>query len=69
MKKAFGLLFCLFNIHDWEIYKWSRFKDIKCKHLSEEGFDRRCIKCEEWQTLQRPKEYHPSKYIWGKRIK
>lgn len=55
---------CRFSFHDWEIYKWSVFKDNRCKVLLEEGFSRRCTVCDKKQTLKRPKKYHPSKYVW-----
>ena len=56
---------CRFSFHDWEIYKWSKFKDNKCKVLFEQGFSRRCSVCDKEQTLKRPKKYHPSKYVWS----
>lgn len=40
-----------------------RFKYKKCKYLLEEGFDRICQKCDKKQTLKKPEQYHPSKYI------
>lgn len=64
MKKLIGLILCLLNIHDYTISKWTRYKDIKCKHIGEEGFDRCCERCNKQQRLERPKEYHPIKYIW-----
>ena len=56
---------CRFSFHDWEIYKWSKFKDNRCKVLLEEGFSRRCTFCDKKQTLKRPKKYHPIKYVWS----
>jgi len=56
---------CRFSFHDWEIYKWSIFKDNRCQVLLEEGFSRRCTVCDKKQTLKRPKKYHPSKYVWS----
>lgn len=55
---------CRFGFHKWEMTKWCRFKDKKCKYLVEEGFNRTCEYCDKKQTLKRPKEYHPTKYVW-----
>jgi len=55
---------CRFGFHKWEMTKWCRFKDRKCKYLVEEGFNRDCQYCGKEQTLKRPKEYHPTKYVW-----
>lgn len=55
---------CRFGLHNWEISKWCRFKDRKSKYLLEEGFNRTCKICDKEQTLARPKEYHPIKYVW-----
>ena len=55
---------CSFGFHDWEISKWCRFKDSKCKYLLEEGFNRTCQRCNKEQTLKRPEKYNPRKYIW-----
>ena len=57
-------IFCFIGIHDWLIHKWSRYKDLKCRFIYEEGFDRQCQRCDKKQRLERPKEYHPSKYVW-----
>lgn len=57
-------ILCKIGAHKWEITKWSTYKDRKCRHVSEEGFDRECEYCGETQRLQRPKDYHPTKYIW-----
>ncbi|MFB3057404.1 MAG: hypothetical protein ACE1ZQ_09625 [Ignavibacteriaceae bacterium] len=57
-------LLCKIGFHEWEISKWVIFKDKKCKHIKEEGFDRECERCGKEQILKRPIEYHPSKYIW-----
>jgi len=55
---------CKIGIHKWEIYKWTTFNDKKCKHVSEQGFNRECERCEKKQRLKRPSKYHPVKYIW-----
>ena len=60
----FGYVLCLLGFHDWEITKWGKYKDRKCKYLLEEGFNRTCERCDKEQTLKRPKEYHPCKYVW-----
>lgn len=66
LKPSFWLgdVMCRFGFHDWEITKWCRFKDSKCKYLLEEGFNRTCQRCDKKQTLKKPKKYHPSKYVW-----
>ena len=55
---------CRLGVHKWEMTKWCRFKDKKCKYLVEEGFDRTCECCGKKQKLKRPDKYHPTKYIW-----
>lgn len=67
--RAIKLILCVFNIHNWEIHKWSRYKDVACKKLSEEGFDRECKICGKKQRLERPINYHPIKYVWTDIIK
>jgi len=57
-------LLCLIGIHNWEISKYSVYKDRRIRKLYEEGFDRECLWCEKEQRLERPKEYHPTKYVW-----
>lgn len=57
-------LLCKIGIHDWTISKWSRFKDKGFNQLSEQGFDRECERCGKRQRLEKPKEYHPTKYVW-----
>ncbi len=52
---------CRLGLHGWEITKYSSFKGNK---LQSEGFNRECQSCGKCQQLKRPKEYHPSKYIW-----
>lgn len=70
MMKLFRLLktrrfLCVFNIHDWTIYKWTKFKDRKCKSILKEGFNRTCESCHKEQELKRPTKYHPTKYVWS----
>jgi len=57
-------LLCILGLHNWQIGKWARYRDIKCKYLIEEGFDRACQRCGKRQRLQRPEKYHPSKFVW-----
>lgn len=49
---------CLFGFHDYEI---NQMVNDKGKFLY---FKRICQCCGKTQKLQRPKEYHPSKYIF-----
>lgn len=57
-------LLCFLGLHDWEITQWISFRDKRGKQLHDKGFDRTCLKCDKRQTLARPKEYHPCKYVW-----
>lgn len=57
-------MLCLIGLHDWEITKWSRFRSKKHKDPFEQGFDRCCEWCDKEQRLERPKEYHPTAYVW-----
>jgi hypothetical protein len=63
-----GIL-CKLGLHKWKITKWISFRDKKCRHKKEEGFDRVCKFCEKEQRLKRPKEYHPTNYVWTDIIK
>lgn len=63
-----GKILCFFGLHDWLISKWVKFKDKKCKVIYEEGFNRCCLRCNKEQTLQESEEYHPIKYVWGKKL-
>lgn len=50
-------LLCLI-FHNWEICALSNYKGDLV------GFSRECLRCGKTQMLERPKEYHPCKYIW-----
>ena len=57
-------IFCLIGIHNWTITKWSTYEDKKFRKLREEGHDRECEWCNKEQRLEKPKEYHPTAYVW-----
>lgn len=63
-KKLLGSIMCYFGFHDYIITKYSIYKDKKCNHLQEEGFNRTCERCNKQQKLERPEEYHPTKFVW-----
>lgn len=62
--KLFYKLFCKIGIHKWEITKYSIRSGKYHQTIVEEGFCRECEWCEKEQILKRPKEYHPTKYVW-----
>ncbi len=67
MKNWFKYFLCPFDIHFYEIYKWSTYKEnhiYRRQVLIEEGFSRVCMCCGKKQTLKRPEKYHPYKYVW-----
>ena len=64
LKWFLHLVICRFGIHDYEITKWSRYKDKRGKKLEEQGHHRKCKQCGKRQYLDKPKKYHPSAYVW-----
>ena len=64
LKWFLHLVICRFGIHDYEITKWSRYKDKKCKHLEAEGHHRECKRCGKRQYLGKPNKYDPVAYVW-----
>jgi hypothetical protein len=57
-------LLCLIGLHKWEINKYTIRKGKRHQIIVEEGFVRECEWCEKEQRLERPKKYHPCKYVW-----
>jgi hypothetical protein len=58
-----GIL-CLIGLHKLEITKFTIRKGRKHQIILNEGFNRECLWCKKKQELQKPKEYHPTKYVW-----
>lgn len=56
-------ILCLINIHKWEITKSGVFHK---KWLVDVEFYRTCQRCGLEYHLQKPKKYHPTKYVWAK---
>ena len=54
-------ILCLLGFHKWEIRAYSTYKG---KMKTGDGFWRYCERCDRIESLQRPKEYHPTKYVW-----
>jgi hypothetical protein len=63
IKHFFSTIFCSLGFHDYEIVS---FCDKKGKLVN---YGRICNTCEKEQHLEKPKEYHPSKYVWVDNIK
>jgi hypothetical protein len=63
MRKLFKYTLCKLGIHNWEIFALT----VKSKFSSKfqiDTFGRECLWCNKEQHLEKPKKYHPSKYIW-----
>jgi hypothetical protein len=57
------LIFCQLGIHNYEIYRFV-CSDKRGRPTKKHGFARSCETCEKKQRLQRPKKYHPVKWVW-----
>ena len=56
-------LLCSIGIHDWEI---NQVGTARGKRFQVTNYHRTCQRdlCRKEQSLERPKEYHPSAYVW-----
>ena len=57
-------LLCLLGVHNWEMSKYTIRSGKRFRKIHKEGFDRECLWCGKEQRLERPKYYHPTKYVW-----
>ena len=57
-------ILCIVSVHKWEITKLVWYRTKRSRNPYKERFKRECDLCGKAQTLERPKKYHPSKYIW-----
>ena len=57
-------ILCKIGIHNWKITKYGVYSNHRAKKLIREGFERECEWCEKQQRLEKPKEYHPTAYVW-----
>lgn len=63
LKKIWSKTLCLIGIHNWHIRSVS-IRKRKGKRFFKETFERECQWCEKEQGLERPKKYHPTKFVW-----